>query len=1062
MSMPPNRRRLADGDSGTGQDSGGEGRKTPDVASVKNAGDHASETVPESNLAGVTTVSDSPTYQAAGAGNPSGTEAGKTFADERYRVIGLHARGGIGQVLLAVDSELSREVALKEILPGLADDEASRRRFLLEAEITGRLEHPGVVPVYALGKSADDRPFYVMRFIRGESLKEAIEAFHLERREKSPGQPFRSLAFRQLLHRFMDVCDTIAYAHSRGILHRDLKPSNVMLGNYGETLVVDWGLAKVIGRQDPSIASEATLRPQSGSGFSETQAGIAIGTPAFMSPEQADGRLDAIGTASDIYGLGATLYAILTGKPPFTELTLDRLLAKVRTGDFAPPRNVEPGVPHALDAICRKAMSLSPVARYEKADDLAREIEHWLADEPVGCYREPFLTRASRWGRRHKTGVAASVIFLTMATLMLGAGTILLTQANGRIAEERRLADMQKVIAQRQRDLARENFDKARGAVNSYLTLVKDEPLLNRPGLESVRQNLLRSALPYYEDFIRQRGDDPSLRLELAEAYRLTGEITGQIDTRANARKRLERSVQLFEQILASDPNAKQTEIGLARALVSIAYFEVFDDDRQKAESSTDRAIVLLEKLTAQEGSSAEFGRLLGRAFDLKSINRSLEGDLASAVEISEKAIDRLESTARAFPNDGQTKRILARTLNNNAATQLLIGSLDNSLKAFERSAAMLKTLLAEDPEDVIATVSLARVMTNIARVHISLGRFSLSLVPTGEAMTHVRKLLSNSPEMNEYIGLDVDLEDRAALCLAELGRTKQARERVRKCLGREAEITAKGVLNDDLRETFADAWWTQALIEARDGDDMAAEISFDKADSYFEKLLSDATNHNFASQRSGLHEDRIRYRTTPADPQAAETRIAQLRAIVADRESRLAAGTDPDSRRTELARGLVTLSEALMARDGPKFDPASLARALKLIDQVAGSRPNSLEIRRIEARARSLLARHLATIGKAKDSESEIDLAIEIASRAADEDPAYLYDLASMHAAAAALRADNEAADADSHKSRAIAALKKAVDSGYDDIARLRVDPGMAPIRDVPAFQNLLNSSAN
>jgi tRNA A-37 threonylcarbamoyl transferase component Bud32 len=166
---------------------------------------------------------------------------------ERFRVLRPHAQGGLGAVSLAFDTELSRQVALKEILPHHADQAESRARFIAEAEITGRLEHPGIVPVYGMGAYADGRPYYAMRFIHGESLKEAIDAYHREKKE-SPKRTENALALRRLLRHFLDACNAIHYAHSRGVLHRDIKPANIMLGKFGETLVVDWGLAKAMGK----------------------------------------------------------------------------------------------------------------------------------------------------------------------------------------------------------------------------------------------------------------------------------------------------------------------------------------------------------------------------------------------------------------------------------------------------------------------------------------------------------------------------------------------------------------------------------------------------------------------------------------------------------------------------------------------------------------------------------------------------------------------------------------------------------------------------------------------
>jgi WD40 repeat protein/tRNA A-37 threonylcarbamoyl transferase component Bud32 len=359
----------------------------------------------------------------------------------RYHVLRPHARGGLGEVFVALDQELHREVALKEIDAKHADDPNSRGRFVREAEITGGLEHPGVVPVYGLGRHADGRPFYAMRFIRGETLKDAIARFH-----GSQKQPLArgNLEFRQLLGRLAAVCNAVAYAHSRGVIHRDLKPSNVMLGPYGETLVVDWGLAKAVGREPAEgggLPAEPTLVPVLSDGDSDTRTGAALGTPAFMSPEQAAGRLDRLGPASDVYSLGATLYVLLTGRPPLDGSDAAEVLKRAQRGDWPAPRQLKPAVPAALDAVCRKAMARDPAARYGSALDLAAELERWLADDPVSAWREPWAVRGRRWLGRHRTLMASAVVGAAVAVVGLTVGLVLLASAADKEALARKKAE---------------------------------------------------------------------------------------------------------------------------------------------------------------------------------------------------------------------------------------------------------------------------------------------------------------------------------------------------------------------------------------------------------------------------------------------------------------------------------------------------------------------------------------------------------------------------------------------------------------------------------------------
>lgn len=429
-----------------------------------------------------------------------------TSSADRFRVLRPHARGGIGEVFLAFDQELHREVALKEIQSRHVRDESHRERFVREAEVTGGLEHPGIVPVYSLGHYGDGRPFYAMRFIRGDSLKEAIEQFHANRSTggspvsiegKEPAQradtyaptvigaappeaqvaspasdqreplttrkQFESIEFRKLLGRFIDVCQSIEYAHSRGVLHRDLKPGNIMLGKYGETLVVDWGLAKAAGKDDRFADSEeATFIPSSGSGLEQTQQGSIVGTPSYMSPEQAAGKLDQLGPTTDVYSLGATLYHLLTGQAPVTaqprqpgaanapappRQSMTELLRRVQHGEFPRPREIISHVPNPLEAVCLKAMSLRPQDRYASSAALAEDIEHWLADEPLTAYRETPLATASRWVRKHRAWAMSGAAAMALVALVSSVAAVWINSARATVVSAQKAEAKQLGIA---------------------------------------------------------------------------------------------------------------------------------------------------------------------------------------------------------------------------------------------------------------------------------------------------------------------------------------------------------------------------------------------------------------------------------------------------------------------------------------------------------------------------------------------------------------------------------------------------------------------------------------
>ncbi len=491
-----------------------------------------------------------------------------TSIGSRFRVLRPHARGGLGQVSVALDKELDRPVALKEIQERHADEPLSRARFVQEAEITGKLEHPGIIPVYGLGHDLTGRPFYAMRFIQGDSLKEAIAAFHGdEGLKKDPVA--RMSRLRELLRRFTDVCNAIAYAHSRGVLHRDLKPGNIMLGPYGETLVVDWGLAKPVGAElsgDGSSPMEGPIRLSEQSGpRAETVAGSPVGTPAYASPEQVSGAWHRLGPASDVYGLGATLYALLTGRAPVEAHDLDEVLRRVQRGEIPPPRSIDPTIPAPLEAICRKAMATDPADRYDSARSLAKDVTRWLDDEPVTAYREPVSVRVGRWMRRHRTTVMGAAAAVLVGLVGLAAVAAVLSWSN----RELKVANEKTREALRAETQANNETQKALKRAEGVLGFLKDDVLAAaRPEGQEGGLGVdvtVRKAVDAAEPRIAERFKDQPL-VE-AEVRNVLGGTYHYLREDTLAIRQHDRALQLRQSGLGSDhPDTLQSRNNLAEA----------------------------------------------------------------------------------------------------------------------------------------------------------------------------------------------------------------------------------------------------------------------------------------------------------------------------------------------------------------------------------------------------------------------------------------------------------------------------------------------------------------
>jgi len=359
-------------------------------------------------------------------------------ADEerKYIVDRELGRGGMGAVFATVDQDIRRKVAMKVMLPSASGDARHIKRFLEEAQVTGQLEHPNIVPVHEIGINDQSKVYFTMKLVKGETLESIIS------RISSGDQQYRQkYGLGTLLQLFMKVCDGMGYAHAKGVLHRDLKPENIMVGDFGEVLVMDWGLSKVMGREDVHAGSQPSPDQEQAPAM-HTLEGQVMGTPGYMSPEQAQGQVSELDERSDLFSLGAILYKILTFQTPYRGKTAREVLDKARKRLLDPPdlRAPENSIPPELTAICMKAMARAKIDRYADAGALKADLQLYLDGKSVSARRDSLLVMAKKWIIRNK--VAAMGIAAALLCLALGIGSAAL------FAEKKRQARVADLLAQ--------------------------------------------------------------------------------------------------------------------------------------------------------------------------------------------------------------------------------------------------------------------------------------------------------------------------------------------------------------------------------------------------------------------------------------------------------------------------------------------------------------------------------------------------------------------------------------------------------------------------------------
>ena len=489
------------------------------------------------------------------------SQGGKRTADylselesaKRYEVIEEVGRGGCGVVRKATDLHLKRNVVLKEVLSDFTSNEEIVRRFIHEARITGQLEHPGIVPVHDLGVDGAGNPYFAMKEVRGETLGDRIQLLH-----EITDRTQKELRTRLLLNRFRSVCDTLGFAHQANVIHRDIKPANIMVGEFGETIILDWGLARQLKQSNSEIpeseefdgqqtvaaskkskarqvesekhtaaaekpdgrkipkASDVVLPGSSAPALSHcdmTTQGSVMGTPAYMSPEQAQGKNEVLSQRSDVFSLGVVLYEILTGDCPFRCADLDTTLTRVAKCDFRPPTELNKRIPRPLAAICLHAMQADPAARYANAAEMGEDLERFLAGGSVSVYQEPVWEALDRTAENHRWLFRSAFAFALIIAVVALLSVARISSANRleQLASQEALkaqgrAEAALVHERDARTRAQEQLIASREAADSWLVGLSSS-LQFYPGLDGIRQGLVRQGIDHYQETLVSAGE---------------------------------------------------------------------------------------------------------------------------------------------------------------------------------------------------------------------------------------------------------------------------------------------------------------------------------------------------------------------------------------------------------------------------------------------------------------------------------------------------------------------------------------------------------------------------
>ena len=804
---------------------------------------------------------DHPTHAASGPsaqGAPGfGCDLTQTAAAPRYTLGKEIERGGMGIIYRATDTVLGREVAVKVLHEKYGALSEAALRFAGEARITGQLQHPSIPPVHDLGTLSDGRPFLAMKLIRGQTLDESLK-----------DRPDAAADRGRLVAVFEQICQALAYAHSHDVIHRDLKPANVMVGAFGEVQVMDWGLAKILGAErspasptetpsdatqawpqiSPSSASstetqhDATraltqISPTSGLG-SHTEAGSMLGTPAYAPPEQVAGEIDKVDTRADVFGLGAILAVILTGKPPYVGATFESVRVMALRGkiDECFARLDASGSEPELVALCKRCLAFEPAERPPNAGEVANAVAQLraAADERA---RRAELERVRVEGEQ-ATAEARATERVKRRRLWIGAAAVLAAVVVGGltavVAVQRRanaeLADEQTKVQQR--------FNMAVKAIETFHTGVSEEALLKNPQLNELRTKLLKQAAGFYANLEKLLAGqtDVKSRKTLAAGYFQLAELTDKIGDKTEA-LRVHRQALAARRELAAAPGADvETRLDVGRSLLDVGALLNAMGDTSGALVALEEGRDLAERLLTEEPTDA-VRSVLALNHSRRGLLLAQTGEPTEALEWHRKALGMRQKLADANPTVSSFQSDLASSHMNIGGIMMDTGKPTDALDAYQKALGIRHELADANPTVTSFQNDLAKNHNAIGLLLSQTGKPVEALKAYQKALALWQTLADANPAVSSFQGDLALVYYNSAILLRETGKPGEVLKSYEKALAIRQKLADANPAVTAFQQGLAQSHFSIGALLSETGKPEEALRSYEKARAIMLKL---------------------------------------------------------------------------------------------------------------------------------------------------------------------------------------------------------------------------------